>query len=296
MKKKGFTLVELIAVIILLGALSLIIIPIVNNSLTKNKEKLYENQLKSIEEAASKWAYNNLELLPSDEGEAISITLLILKQNGHVAVDVKDPRSGNDLPNDMIITITFRNNNYIYAVDDESGTGSSEYSQYIPNIILNGSILEYIEVNSSYNEKNVVAIDYQGQELDSVNIKYDKLNTSISESYSTVYTDSLGTYLVTYTATTVVSGITYSSKIIRTVIVRDTTPPELTIPADITITQSEAMTFDLMNGVVYSDNSLGTVNVNVTGFDTSVGKKTVTYTAIDPSGNTTAKKRYITIQ
>ena len=43
--KKGFTLVELLAVITLLGLLSLIVVPVVDKIIKDNKEKLYQTML-----------------------------------------------------------------------------------------------------------------------------------------------------------------------------------------------------------------------------------------------------------
>lgn len=46
--KKGFTLIEMIGAIILLGMLSLLIIPIVNKNIKQSKEKLYIAQIEEI--------------------------------------------------------------------------------------------------------------------------------------------------------------------------------------------------------------------------------------------------------
>ena len=110
--KKGFTLVEMMAVIIILAIVATITFPIVSQSIEKNREKLYYSQLDEIKLNAEKWAYSNLDLLPTVEDEMITITLQNLKEGGFVALDIRDPRTNELLPNDLKITITFRNNNY----------------------------------------------------------------------------------------------------------------------------------------------------------------------------------------
>ena len=73
--KKGFTLVEMMAVIIILAIVATITFPIVSQSIEKNREKLYYSQLDEIKLNAEKWAYSNLDLLPTVEDEMITITL-----------------------------------------------------------------------------------------------------------------------------------------------------------------------------------------------------------------------------
>ena len=63
MKKKGFTLVELLAVITLLGLIALITIPAITNTMSKQKEKLYYDQLNQLILAAQNWGTDNIETL-----------------------------------------------------------------------------------------------------------------------------------------------------------------------------------------------------------------------------------------
>jgi len=52
MKKKGFTLVELLAVITLIGILGLITVPIINNTIKSSRKKAFKETLNAIVEAA----------------------------------------------------------------------------------------------------------------------------------------------------------------------------------------------------------------------------------------------------
>ena len=113
--KRGFTLVELLGVLLVLAVIALITFPIVTKSIKDNKERLYNSQLEEIKLGAEKWAYKNLSLLPDQDGETITVTLLTLKESGDVPLDVRDPRTGELIPNDMMITIGFKNNDYIYT-------------------------------------------------------------------------------------------------------------------------------------------------------------------------------------
>lgn len=74
--KKGFTLVELLAVIILLGIISMIAVPLINDQIQLSREKAYEQNVVSIEEAARRYGTTNM-LGYSTEEQKLSLTTLI---------------------------------------------------------------------------------------------------------------------------------------------------------------------------------------------------------------------------
>lgn len=55
MSNKGFSLIELLAVIIVLGILAAIAIPSINSYLEEGKEKTYIQNVAEIEKASKKW-------------------------------------------------------------------------------------------------------------------------------------------------------------------------------------------------------------------------------------------------
>ncbi len=57
--KKGFTLVELLGVIIILGVIALITFPIINKSIKSSKEKALEQVINNIEKAAYEYSISN---------------------------------------------------------------------------------------------------------------------------------------------------------------------------------------------------------------------------------------------
>ncbi|MEG2322288.1 MAG: HYR domain-containing protein, partial [Bacilli bacterium] len=290
--KKGFTLIEIISVIVLIGVIGLIATPIITNTLKDNKESLYQNQLKEIETSASKWAYKNMALLPKVDNQNITITLLDLKKSGLVGLDARNPKTGLLFPNDMQISITYKSNNFSYKVIENSGSNITDsIDKNSPTIILVGNPLEYIEIGSSYQEKGVLAQDSLGNVINNINVQY-KLN---DVEIPSIITNQFKTYTATYTASSIVNNVTYASNIIRTLIVRDTTPPVITVPDKMEITLDEASTINLLAGVSVTDNSGEQINPTVSGFDRLIGEKIVTYTATDSSGNKTVKKRIIKI-
>ncbi|MDD6224170.1 MAG: prepilin-type N-terminal cleavage/methylation domain-containing protein, partial [bacterium] len=63
--KKGFTLVELLIVVVLIGLLLVIVIPAARNLTYNDSEKQYEQLSKFIDEASQLYAKNNEGVLAS---------------------------------------------------------------------------------------------------------------------------------------------------------------------------------------------------------------------------------------
>ena len=213
--KKGFTLIEMIGAIILLGTLSLLIIPIVNKNIKQSKEKLYIAQIEEIKLATEKWAYKNMDMLPNDEGKVVEVTLLELKKSGDLPLDIRDPRTNTLISNQTTVQIIYTNNMYEYIVNDYSDSNDVNIDKYAPTIVLNGNSVEYVTLNSQYTEKGVVAKDYENNIINDVTIQYQKNNVEVSK----VNTSLVGTYTVYYTAKNIHNGITHTRTITRTVII-----------------------------------------------------------------------------
>jgi prepilin-type N-terminal cleavage/methylation domain-containing protein len=286
--KKGFTLIELITVIILLGVVGFIVLPAVNSMIKESKESLYEEQLEEIKLASEKWAYKNTELLPTKEGESITLTLLELKRSGNLPVDIKNPKTGELLSNGLSIVITYKENTYEYEIkEDITNTKISDNS---PSLILNGQAIEYVEINSDYVEKGAVAKDKNENELSDIIITYYDSEKQVASIDSSL----LKTYTVEYRVTDTLENLT--TVVTRTVIVKDTTKPNIVVPSKITISESEASNYDLLKDVIVTDNSNEEITPSVSGFDSTIGEKIVSYTACDSSNNCNVVNRIIVVE
>ena len=290
--KKGFTLVELLGTITILGVIMLIVSPIARNIIKESKEELYEVQVSNIEDALKNWVVDNSRLLPENEGETITITLGQLKAGGYVEAELRNPKNNKCFGNDMLLTVTRHQKNYIYNVEDESSTETTSCDEYLkPYIILNGDAIVYVEVGEGeYVDLGASAIGTDGADI-SPNI-----TTSISGTSDTIDTSVVGnSYTITYTVT---EGTTTTS-IKRKVIVNDTTPPELTI-SDNVILEIGVTSLNAMEGVSTTDNSDSSgSSVNIVAKSNISfgipGEYTITYIATDSSGNKVTKKRVVEI-
>lgn len=285
--KKGFTLIEILAVIIVLGIIGLIVFPTVSELIKKSRENLYNDQLEEIKLASEKWAYKNIDKLPNKENESVTITLLELKKNGLLPLDIRDPRDNNLLSNGLSIVITYKSNDYEYSI--EENITNKEITQDSPSLILNGTAILYVEINSDYEEKGAFVSSNSNLNDDIVITYYDN-----GKEVAKIDTSMLKTYTVEYSVTDKDKNLT--TVITRTVIIRDTEAPLIELPDKITINLEEANNYDLKKDVLISDNSNNNPTVEINGFDTSSGEKIVKYKACDNSNNCNTKNRIIVVE
>ena len=116
MKNKGFTLAELLGVIIILGVIASIATISITNSMKTSKEELYDLQVENIINGAKTWASGNVFELPENDGEAIYLTLAELKQAGFVEKDITNPLTNQLFSDQLQVKITKVYNNYNYEI------------------------------------------------------------------------------------------------------------------------------------------------------------------------------------
>ncbi len=120
--KKGFTLIELLAVLTVLGIIALISFPLVTKQINESKEKSYKNQVKTIINAAHRWAFDNDDLLPYEDTDFDSITVYLesIQASGYLqASEIIDPRTEEVMTGCIEITydIEYSQHNYEYIKD-----------------------------------------------------------------------------------------------------------------------------------------------------------------------------------
>lgn len=86
MMKNGFTLAELLGVIAILGIISLIAVPLIDNTINKRNEDLYQTQLNQIIKGAKSYYSEHLSELPKNNIPA-EVTLETLQEQGYLPKD-----------------------------------------------------------------------------------------------------------------------------------------------------------------------------------------------------------------
>lgn len=116
--KKGFTLVELLAVIVILSVILLIGTTSVSRVVKKNKQTAYDIQMANYIDDVKIWATDNAASLPADNAsQAITLGTLI---SGGYANNTKNPLTDSDFSESLTFCIYNKNGNYTYVVSETS--------------------------------------------------------------------------------------------------------------------------------------------------------------------------------
>lgn len=269
--KKGFTLVELIAVIVLLSLIALFTFPSVNKTIKDRKEALYNVQIDNIKASAVSYIDKNGLLKDNDK---VIVTLCQLKQSGFTDEKIKNPINNKYIPDDSKVIVTKDERIFIYGTDGNTTCTVNDTT-----------LFEYVEVGSEY--KETIDVSLYTVTIYSGDTVVNKIDTS-----------KLGSYFIEY--------VSSNKKINKYVYIVDTTSPSILYKDKVNGSNEigkSVITIEANQGifipynVIVSDNSGEVIeptissNVNLR----IPGSYYVTYKASDSSGNTTIKTQVIKV-
>ena len=100
--KKGFTLVELLGVIVILGVIGAIVTPVIQNSLKESAKDSCKMQVESFKKAARNYFNQN----PFALDNYSSVSLKTLQNNGFLKEgNIKNPVTGGNFNLNNVVTI-----------------------------------------------------------------------------------------------------------------------------------------------------------------------------------------------
>jgi prepilin-type N-terminal cleavage/methylation domain-containing protein len=132
--KKGFTLVELLGVIIILAIIATIIVPVATSLINKSTNQLNTIQLGNIKSGAVNWATDNIDKVPgsSSDYNAVEVTLTTLIKGGYISSDIKDITTKNAYVGDSTyVVISYDSTNKHLTYDVYQSTTSPESASFL---------------------------------------------------------------------------------------------------------------------------------------------------------------------
>ncbi len=121
---KGFSLIELTAVVVLIGILSILVSIPINKFVKDSRQKLYEKQKDQIVLAASNWAVDNPYLLPPYVADdTVKLTIEELFNAGYLDTEVIDLRDKEKIKTCSYVEIKLNTD----ATDGYKNTYNYEY-------------------------------------------------------------------------------------------------------------------------------------------------------------------------
>lgn len=202
-KKNGFTLTELLGIIIILGVVTLIVFPLINKTIKDSKLDAYNAQVKTIIEAAKTWAVNNPNRLPEIDSETEeNVSVLELISTGYIK-DANNNQIVNPMDEtktmDGCVVIKYSKDYNQYTYDYNEECKNREEVTNLISFIGNENIK--ILIGKEYKDEGVSILDdFKDSPVNiTTEIFYngnivDKINTNSFKTYQIKYYATSGIY------------------------------------------------------------------------------------------------------
>ena len=222
MRKKGFTLVEVLGILIIMGIITLIAVPLVYSIIKSSREGLYARQIEQLLQAGENWGSKNIDQLPGEVGQSIFLEPKDLAKQGFIdAEEIIDPRDGKEMNGCIVVTKETQRHTYKYEETSCDNLRGEYLIRFDDNLNLN----EKVEVNSVYQPQNVTATSLNGAPVTVVGPTI--INEETGNESDFVDTSTVGTkYKLNYVATDTEGN---SKALTIKVTIVDTIAPEIVV-------------------------------------------------------------------
>lgn len=195
MNKKGFTLVEVLAVIVILGVILTVVVPSTFSIIKRGKETSYKNLVKTFKNGAKLYVskYSNVINEDLDNIGYYKVTLDQLNGEALLKTPVVDPRNNTSINLSKYILIK-RNTNYSLSFCYEDDGCVIPDSVEVPSnhikpvIIVQGLKKLNINQGSPYIDAGATASDDIDGDITNQITVVNQVNINILGSYQVIYT------------------------------------------------------------------------------------------------------------
>ncbi len=154
---RGFTLMEVLSVIIIIALIGVIVVPTVINTINKSKLDAYNNQVDTIKDGARLWSNDHISEL--SQTQTTYVTLEELLEKKYIEKEkMLDPRTNDEM--NGCVAISYSNNKYNFAYDENYCSSALKYCVGA-NVTLIDNSSWHVLVSSNRNDRNIDLIsDY----------------------------------------------------------------------------------------------------------------------------------------
>lgn len=183
---KGYTLIELLAVIVIIGILLTVAVTAVIHFIDRSKEEQRSSQEKTLTMAAKSYLQDNRGMLPKSIGETRTIPISLLRNNKYITEDIKDANNKSCMTNSYVSVYKESKTKYVYKAYLYCGdeTPSDAETKVIPTIKI-----DFVDAdgNSISNDASILEkvaeakfiIEFTGGKKDGKKVEIDGYSYSI---------------------------------------------------------------------------------------------------------------------
>lgn len=263
--KKAFTLVELLAAIMILAIILVLIVPTSIKMINDSKQTSYDLMVSKIITAAQEYTMDNKENIQSlrTVDAHYDVLLKTLAEEGYIQLPLINP-----------VTNTEMDPNTTYVTVQKQTTGDYKYilGEGSPGLVMNG------------NNPDIVSCSASGNYID-LGVLVTELDDTTSTIYSsdTALLNDIGTHYFNYSYT---NSIETEYKLVRKVVIENNNTPQISIAGNVSFIDLAAGDSFTVPTATAADACDGSLPVTVTSnvVTTTVGDYNVTYTAVNSGG------------
>ena len=134
--KRGFSLVELLAVVVILGLLAAIGIVATNTLVDKAKKDKMDSQKNTVTLSAQTYMQNNKNLVPKIIGESSIIKISDLRTSKYLTEDIKNDKGESCMENSYVRVYKLSNTEYTYTTFLYCGNEKVPEDEVVPSPII----------------------------------------------------------------------------------------------------------------------------------------------------------------
>lgn len=192
-KQKGFTLIEIIGVVVILSLLLILTVPSLTKTLKRNEQNKYNDYIDNLKIAAENYVVEKLKSgdFFEENKDYNYISLGNLIDAGYIKNIITNPSNKKILARDTRIKIVKRADNTFEYDIQEYYNNSNDYNQ--DNLIIHYDSVEYSSNNTFKSLTSEVDYDYSAAATWTENgVLFDKTKSTSSKNLNTSYsTDSI---------------------------------------------------------------------------------------------------------